>query len=95
MTTPVRYPPQLDMRPFLSSTVLTKRFSMSARSLQGLSPADAAYELYAIVCHKGNLQVSRWALPSPQVPGSLSIERRACLFVVLWHTHVSLSFGGL
>ncbi|CAL8466572.1 g6108 [Coccomyxa elongata] len=65
LNTPLIFAPHLDVRPYLSSTVLRKRFTAKHTLAGGgpkngeKSPADsnsAIYELYAVVCHRGNLQ---------------------------------------
>ncbi len=65
LNTPLIFAPHLDMRPYLSSTVLRKRFtakhtpSAGGPKSGGGSPQDGngiMYELYAVVCHRGNLQ---------------------------------------
>ncbi len=65
LNTPLIFAPHLDVRPYLSSTVLRKRFTAKHTLAAGgrengeRSPAEgnsAIYELYAVVCHRGNLQ---------------------------------------
>ena len=70
LNTPLLFPGRLDARPFLSATVLRHRFAGRPRAAAAaeLGPppeegAGAAYELYAVVCHRGSLQarpVSAW-----------------------------------
>jgi hypothetical protein len=70
--TPLLFSAYLDMRPFLSSTVLQERFAAKHTSWDspkgsrtgadaegGSRPTDdsSLYELYAVVCHRGHLQV--------------------------------------
>ena len=77
LNTPLLFEAHLDMRPYLSSTVLQRRCSGrggSAGWRRGGAPAGGGggsaretgagarcrqfmYELYAVVCHSGNLQV--------------------------------------
>ena len=80
LNTPLLFAPRLDMRPFLSSTVMQQRCCAGGKAAGGAwlrSAAAAAaapdahangcgageangrhcmYELYAVVCHRGNLQ---------------------------------------
>ncbi|KAK9916520.1 hypothetical protein WJX75_003670 [Coccomyxa subellipsoidea] len=64
LNTPLIFAAHLDVRPYLSSTVLQKRFTAKWPSEQprnGRSGGEAddgsvIYELYAVVCHRGNLQ---------------------------------------
>ncbi len=63
LNTPLLFPGRLDARPFLSATVLRHRFAGRPRAAAAaeLGPppeegACAAYELYAVVCHRGSLQ---------------------------------------
>lgn len=66
LNTPLVFAPHLDARPYLSSTVLRKRFSAKhtlgaaqPKSDSSNSPPEGSsvmYELYAVVCHRGNLQ---------------------------------------
>ena len=53
LETPLLYPLVLDMRPFTAGAVTRKRHRLAP------TPAAPAllYELYAVVVHKGNLQV--------------------------------------
>ena len=64
LNTPLLFSAHLDVRPYLSSTVLQKRFTVKRppeRRKNGLSDdsdeVSVIYELYAVVCHRGNLQV--------------------------------------
>ena len=53
LSTPVLFPAFLDMTLFLSSAVLRQRYGCRG----GTPEASAdAYELYAVICHKGNIQ---------------------------------------
>ncbi|EIE26303.1 hypothetical protein COCSUDRAFT_58843 [Coccomyxa subellipsoidea C-169] len=63
LNTPLLFSAHLDVRPYLSSTVLQKRFTVKRppeRRKNGLSndsdEVGVIYELYAVVCHRGNLQ---------------------------------------
>ncbi|BDA41148.1 probable ubiquitin carboxyl-terminal hydrolase 22 [Coccomyxa sp. Obi] len=66
LNTPLIFAPHLDVRPYLSSTVLRKRFTAKhtpgaggPKNGKATSPTDGdsvMYELYAVVCHRGNLQ---------------------------------------
>ncbi len=79
--TPLEFTAYLDMRPYLSSSVMHAR--LVSHGLQGrqqgkgalsVVPAQRAqqeaeadpclYELYTVVCHRGNLQVRAAALQS-------------------------------
>ena len=71
LNTPLLFSAHLDVRPYLSSTVLQKRFTAKRppeRRKNGLSEdsdeVSVIYELYAVVCHRGNLQVRcNYSLP--------------------------------
>lgn len=66
VTTPLEYPAHLDMHSYLSSTVLKQRYAMRGPVVEPAGesgdgpPAGkhSLYELYAVVCHKGNIQVT-------------------------------------
>ena len=58
LNTPLLFDAHLDMRPYLSSTVLLRRLRCSGnRAGWGTSARQFMYDLYAVVCHSGNLQV--------------------------------------
>ena len=68
LATPVSFPVDalLDMRPFLSSSVLAQRCglrlqeaeqdSVEGMAEEGDAPTAAQYSAYAVVCHHGNMQ---------------------------------------
>ena len=64
LNTPLIFSAHLDVRPYLSSTVLQKRFTAkwpsepprNGRSGGTADDVSVIYELYAVVCHRGNLQ---------------------------------------
>ena len=67
VTTPLEYPAHLDMHSYLSSTVLKQRYAMRGHVAEPAGESGDAppagkhslYELYAVVCHKGNIQVTK------------------------------------
>ena len=57
------YAEHLDMRPYLSSTVLRKRYALRGDGAgfpasTPAAPHPTLYELYAVVCHLGKIQAS-------------------------------------
>lgn len=68
LATPVSFPldAPLDMRPFLSSSVLARRCGLRLHGAEqdaadgeleeGNAPPAALYRAYAVVCHHGNMQ---------------------------------------
>lgn len=62
LNTPLLFPGRLDARPFLSTAVLRHRYAGRPRAAAAaelgalLEAAAADYDLYAVVCHRGNLQ---------------------------------------
>jgi Ubiquitin carboxyl-terminal hydrolase len=68
LATPVSFPVDalLDMRPFLSSSVLAQRCGLRLQEAEqdtaedmaeeGDAPPAALYRAYAVVCHHGNMQ---------------------------------------
>ena len=91
--TPLDFTAYLDMRPYLSSSVMHAR--LASQSLQGRQQGRGAlpavppqraqhdadpcmYELYTVVCHRGNLQVR-----SPLLLLSLRSQSLATLELVM------------
>ena len=83
LNTPLLFPGRLDARPFLSASVLRQRFAGRPRTAPAAAPDLGAppaavqgdYEIYAVVCHSGNLQarpvgcaVSRSDMPLSRRP---------------------------
>ena len=55
----VSYPTYLDMHPFLTSSILKERYTHKTHTILDSTATDASsvYELYAVVCHLGKIQV--------------------------------------
>ena len=53
------YPTYLDMHPFLTSSILKERYTHKTHQIPASVATDASsmYELYAVVCHLGKIQV--------------------------------------
>lgn len=50
------YPASLEMEPFLSASTLKRQMGMRRGALAAEETTSRRYELYAIVCHRGDLQ---------------------------------------
>ena len=58
LDTLVSYPTYLDMQPFLTAAILKQRYSWRRKSAGPQNKSGSSlYELYAIVCHLGKIQV--------------------------------------
>lgn len=57
LDTLVSYPTYLDMQQFLTAAILKQRYAWRRRSSGLQSKGSSLYELYAIVCHMGKIQV--------------------------------------
>ena len=89
LNTPLLFPGRLDSRPFLSATVLRQRFAGRPRSAPAVDPGAAPeavhgdYEIYAVVCHSGNLQARPASLCCEQISHA-SLGSRPSSGTLVW-----------
>ena len=88
LDTLVSYPTYLDMQPFLTAAILKQRYAWRRRASGHQSKAGSLYELYAIVCHMGKIQVR-------SLPSNLHISKKAVFSMKIYENCSILRIYGI